>query len=81
MTRCARCGLEQGCGSSLCEASHDDTDELGEATVNCRNRELANLRSLLRSVTGKLEEAAELNEAGEPEASLARIMAALEALS
>lgn len=24
----------------------------------CRNRELANLRSLLRSVTGKLEEAA-----------------------
>ena len=69
MSRCSRCGLEEGCGSSLCEASCDDTEELGEATVNCRNRELANLRSLLRSVKVKLEKTAEELEGIAPSVS------------
>jgi hypothetical protein len=47
MSTCARCGEDD------CEAEWGRKEAL-----ECRDRELANLRSLLRSVTGKLEEAA-----------------------
>jgi hypothetical protein len=57
MSRCARCGLEQEAG----ELSHFGECALPrERQDACRDRELANLRSLLRSVTGNLERAAEL---------------------
>ncbi len=52
MTECARCGLE---------ANADDLTLSGEcpgpaeSRLQCRDREIANVRSLLRSVTGKLE--------------------------
>jgi hypothetical protein len=59
VSRCARCGLQEGAGPGLCEASSDEPDERGEATVACRDREIANLHSLLRSVTAKLERAAD----------------------
>ena len=62
MSRCARCGLEAKYygGPEYCEAYDDDGDISSNepAIIACRDRELANLRSLLRSVTGKLEEAA-----------------------
>lgn len=52
MSTCARCGEPY----SICAVSADP-----EAThleqLKCARRELANLRSLLRSVTGNLEEA------------------------
>lgn len=58
MTRCSRCGLELGewTDSTKCSAHEEDNSS---GVIDCRNRELANLRSLLRSVTGKLEEAGE----------------------
>ncbi len=46
MTTCARCGADD------CDAEWGRKE-----TLACRDRELANMRSLLRSVTGKLEEA------------------------
>lgn len=58
--RCARCGLpcweigRSDIPSPTCSAHYG-----GTALVLCRDRELANLHSLLRSVTGKLEEAAD----------------------
>lgn len=51
MSTCARCGLP------------DERDPLGDCSgkgaLACRTRELSNLHSLLRSVTGHLEEAAD----------------------
>lgn len=58
MSTCARCGLpsweigRSDIPSPTCSAHYG-----GTALVLCRDRELANLRALLRSVTGKLEEA------------------------
>lgn len=61
-TTCARCGLrpatESGTGDACFGRLGSDSGDL-----KCRDRELANLRSLLRSVTGKLEEALEALEA------------------
>lgn len=56
MSTCARCGMEQGewMDADKCSA-HQDENDVG--VIDCRNRELTNLHSLLRSVTGKLEEA------------------------
>ena len=56
MTTCARCGLPD-CPDAIAANGGGPAlkyDGLAEA-LGCRERELANLRSLLRSVTGKLE--------------------------
>jgi len=57
MSTCARCGLPEGDlnGTECCAYARDN----GPGTIACRDRELANLRSLLRSQTRRLEEAAE----------------------
>jgi hypothetical protein len=52
MTRCARCGLEADAADLTVSG---ECPGPAEARLQCRDRELANLRSLLRSVTGKLE--------------------------
>jgi hypothetical protein len=55
--RCSRCGLPSegpditGVGRCYARLGSDSGD------LGCRDRELANLRSLLRSVTGQLERA------------------------
>jgi hypothetical protein len=54
---CARCGANWGVDTDDCEPV-EGQDAI--AQLACRDRELANLHSLLRSVTGKLEAAAEL---------------------
>jgi hypothetical protein len=54
---CARCGRQE-CG--VAEAGDECEGALLPAIVECREAELLALRSLLRSVTGKLEEAREL---------------------
>ncbi len=52
MSRCARCGAPFGVDTGDCQPlERQDT----VAQLACRDRELANLRALLRSVTGKLE--------------------------
>lgn len=52
MSACAKCGAAD------CEANELAQPFAKPSTViACRDRELANLRSLLRSVTGKLEKA------------------------
>ena len=61
MSTCARCGCEipSGTGRNECgDVIHPDFR--ADVRVPCRDRELANLRSLLRSVTGKLERALDL---------------------
>lgn len=77
MSTCANCGAEMG------KASVISTQCLEQ--LPCARRELANLRSLLRSVTGKLEEVAELlDPPHEPHcASAARelVVSVLEVLS
>jgi hypothetical protein len=60
VTTCARCGRPE-CG--VATAGDECEGALLPATVECREAELANLHSLLRSVTGKLEEALELIDA------------------
>lgn len=61
MSTCARCGRPVGDdGGDECavSVSGDECEgALMPATIACRDRELANLHSLLRSVTGELEEA------------------------
>jgi hypothetical protein len=55
-----------------------------EHVIACRDRELANLRSLLRSVTGKLEEAHDMIDGvpgSDAEHSKRLIASVLEALS
>lgn len=59
MSTCARCGLEQPEDELTMSGNCALPPERIEA---CRQREMSNLRSLLRSVTAKLEEAAELLE-------------------
>lgn len=63
MSTCARCGLLEAEDwpsfreeKTLCFARNGYETH----TIACRDRELANLRSLLRSVTGKLENTLEL---------------------
>ncbi len=83
MSTCARCGLSKDGRLGSCSAG------LGSAIgdLTCRDHELANLRSLLRSVTGKLEEAATRLTNVTPEAAtqvaiaLGLIDAVLETLS
>lgn len=53
MSTCARCGHRP-------DGDGKDCNSDASARLHCRDRELANLHSLLRSVTGKLEEAAEI---------------------
>ncbi len=67
MSTCARCG-----GS-------EDID--AHTLAACRDREIANLHSLLRSVTRRLENARELWNDGHEKAMVAEIDAVLEALS
>lgn len=89
MSQCARCGLKAKYygGPEYCEAYDDDGDLSSNepAIIACRDREIANLRSLLRSVTGKLEEALEHLSDAESSVEVAKaelaITSALEALS
>jgi hypothetical protein len=86
VSTCARCGVDIGenVGATCAESAANSEVEESE-TIACRDRELANLRSLLRSVTGKLEEAAEhLQEIDNPVCAIAARMLVdqvLEALS
>ena len=82
MTTCARCGM-QDCPDAIAANGGEAVlpyDGLA-AALGCRERELANLRSLLRSVTGKLEQAAELTHyngaAGRIEALINQVLEAL----
>ena len=56
MSACARCGAPVGIDSAACSASAADATPLEK--LRCRDRQIAAQASLLRSVTGKLEEAA-----------------------
>ena len=83
MSTCARCGRPD---CALAEAGDDCEGALWPATVECREAELANLHSLLRSVTRRLEHAeCLLAEVPMPtagtERARAEIDAVLEALS
>jgi len=68
MSTCSRCGLPVGDpfidsekAGRVCLAFESENHPEHEVHVlACRDRELANLRSLLRSVTGKLERVSEL---------------------
>lgn len=67
MSTCARCGRPNGWDWQSECVSNQEWDEDSDswqklATIECRDRELLAARSLLRSVTTKLEEAAELLE-------------------
>lgn len=55
MSMCARCGLPNGNAGDEPRACLVHKDDSWEDVVACRDREIANLHSLLRSVTGKLE--------------------------
>ena len=78
MSTCSRCGLEQDAE----ELTLSGTCALPpERIAACRERELANLRSLLRSVTGKLEEALGLIQEEFPSQAAAAIESVLEVLS
>lgn len=59
MSACIRCGAPFGVDTDDCEPL-EGQDTI--AKLHCRDRELANLRSLFRSVTGDLEAASELLE-------------------
>lgn len=81
MSTCARCGSEncmdiQGERTAATHLS---------AVLHCRDRELSNLRALLRSVTGKLESAREYLDGAvdryAAEAAAAEIDSVLEVLS
>lgn len=54
---CTRCGLPVGKLPSECGVGAAWKSDEAEscAVIECRDRELSNLRALLRSVTGKLE--------------------------
>ena len=60
MSTCARCGHPLKSGAECDDGSSAETEAFIQ--VECRDRELANLRSLLRSVTRRLENARELLE-------------------
>ena len=84
MSACARCGLPSegpditGVGRCYARLGSDSGD------LSCCRRELANLRSLLRSVTGKLEEAHDMIDGvpgSDAEHSKRLIASALEVLS
>jgi len=86
MTICARCGLPDGSlyGNTPAVCTVKFTAGTGDAEssiIACRDLELMNLRSLLRSVTGKLEEAAEECANGEPRIAGGIIASVLEILS
>ena len=80
MSTCARCGLSADAGdltvSGVCPGGAAEQ-------LECARRELANLRSLLRSVTGKLEDALEeLGQDEHPNVRASRLIdSALEAIS
>lgn len=55
MTTCVRCGLTQTdnwAEAEFCSAHLPDSDS---SVIDCRNRELSNLRALLRAQTRRLE--------------------------
>ena len=79
MSTCARCGREKvsrfsaapGCSAWENTFFHEDAMEMW-LLAECRAAELDNLRALLRSVTGKLEQAADiLNGEGVQDSSCA----------
>jgi len=80
MSTCARCGLPKGPASEQCAADYDDKYNPGDNRVACRDRELMNLRSLLRSVTGKLERALDLLDFDASGYSLAQGRAEIESV-
>jgi len=78
MTRCVRCGLEQDAGE-LTQRGECALPQ--ERRMACRDREISNLRSLLRSVTIKLEKAAQEVDDGYNKTALELIQQVLETLS
>lgn len=82
MSTCSRCGAAD-CKSYIRAQKGFEPSAL--LILPCRDRELANLRSLLRSVTGKLENALEHLSDAESSVSVAKaegaISAVLEVLS
>ena len=80
MTTCARCGLPKGTmlqavgGQACSDGDMSALGDDGESTIACRDRQIAAQAALLRSVTGKLEDARALieDDASPDEAALAR---------
>lgn len=77
-TKCARCGLEADAGDltagGVCALPHENM-------MACRDRELANLQTLLRSVLLKLEFARDDLEDGDAQGCRCALDVAIEALS
>lgn len=68
MSKCARCGTDE------CRSDNARGHSLGDDVydiVDCRDRELANLRSLLRSQTLRLERAVEYLQEAQQDATTA----------
>ncbi len=83
-TTCSRCGLPVGIEPGQCgngAEGHSATVWEQVAIVACRDRQIAAQASLLRSVTGKLEEALEALDAYSPLRAAALIDSVLEAIS
>lgn len=88
MSRCARCGLPEAsvsCGlENTCQAvsaSKVDSNHFGFYIIACRDRQIANQASLLRSVTIKLEKAHQLCADDYPKSAAGLIEQVLEVLS
>jgi len=80
-TTCARCGLPLFDINVVSVAGQCWGEDNGLGTIACRDRELANLRSLLRSVTGKLEDARErCNELDWNDMSVAQVAARIDSV-
>jgi hypothetical protein len=83
MSRCARCGLptrnynECADNDGHCYAHVEADSEI----IACRDRQIANQASLLRSVTIKLEKAAQEVDDGYNKTALGLISEVLETLS
>lgn len=65
LSTCARCGAGIGMAGDRC-AAQPSVEPTALESLRCRDRELANLHSLLRSVTISLEQAGGYCEAGMP---------------
>jgi hypothetical protein len=75
VSTCARCGLETDAGELTLSGTCPGVDKTA-----CRDREIAGLRSLLRSVTAQIERAHEWIDENPTEAK-AELEAVLEVLS
>ena len=71
MSKCARCAAECEVEAYAGRFPGSAPAEAWEAIVDCRDRELANLRSLLRSQTLKLERAVDYLQEAQQDATTA----------